>query len=232
VVTSIRPVRQQSLGEQVGAALRDLIIRGDLAAGTHLVEDALAAEYDVSRGPIRDALRQLEGEGLVESRRRGIFVVGISLRDIEDLYSLRDAIEELALRLAMQRATPEQWREGSRMVDAMRSAADRRDETAFAQADIEFHALLYRLSGHRRLVDVWGQYEPILTSLLQVTVAEDVDLHPSAEDHQRLLDIVATGDEEAAVAAIREHLDGAKHRMIHAYRESLGAAADGDVVAG
>ncbi|MBF4571795.1 GntR family transcriptional regulator [Herbiconiux sp. VKM Ac-1786] len=222
MITTLLPVRQQSLGSQVSSVLRDLIIRRELAPGTHLVEDALAAEYDVSRGPIRDALRQLESEGLVESRRRGIFVVGIELRDIEDLYSLREAIEELALRLAMERATPDQWVEGRRLVDAMRAAADRQDEQEFARADVDFHALLYRLSGHRRLVDVWGQYEPILTSLLQVTVAEDVDLHPSAEDHQRLLDIVATGDQDAAVRAIREHLEGAKHRMIHAYSASVG----------
>ena len=77
-----RPKRAPALGEQLAEVLRDQIIRRGLQPGTHLVEDALAAQYDVSRGPVRDALRQLESQGLVEARRRGYFVIGLTQEEI------------------------------------------------------------------------------------------------------------------------------------------------------
>src|SRR5690606_30995658 len=72
----VTPVTHGSLGAEVAQTLRRLIISGQLAPGTHLVEAALAERFEVSRGPIRDALRVVEAEGLVESRRRGVFVIG------------------------------------------------------------------------------------------------------------------------------------------------------------
>src|SRR5699024_3768360 len=111
-MVAIRPTRAPALGDQLATVLRDRIVRRTLAAGTHLVDDSLAAEYDVSRGPVRDALRQLESQGLVESRRRGYFVVGLTQDDIDDLYELREAIEVVAVRRAIGRVDDEQRKIG------------------------------------------------------------------------------------------------------------------------
>ncbi|WP_298040095.1 GntR family transcriptional regulator [uncultured Microbacterium sp.] len=215
-MVSIRPTRAPALGDQLAAVLRDQIVRRQLEPGTHLVEDALAAEYDVSRGPVRDALRQLEGQGLVESRRRGFFVVGLSHSDIHDLYELRESIEIVAATRAVSQIDDEHMRAGRAIVDAMVDAADRSDAAAFAAADMRFHALLYEISGNRRLTDVWESYAPVFASLMQLTVEEDVDLHPSAHDHGRLLDVIAEGDVTRLQEELREHLDGARGRMAHA----------------
>src|SRR5699024_11457591 len=107
------------------AVLRDQIIRRTLANGTHLVEDALAAEYGVSRGPVRDALRQLESQGLVESRRRGYFVVGLTQEDIDDLYELREAIELAAVSNAMARASAEPLSRARQTVRELGAFAER-----------------------------------------------------------------------------------------------------------
>lgn len=226
----MRPTRAPALGDQLAAVLRDQIVRRQLQPGTHLVEDSVAAEYDVSRGPVRDALRQLESQGLVESRRRGFFVVGLSESDIDDLYELRESIELVAVTRAIAQATPEQLRIGREIVDEMVACADRSAAADFADADMRFHALLYRVGGNRRLIDVWEAYEPVFASLMQLTVEEDVDLHPSAHDHGRLLDLIEEGDVEKVRTELREHLDGARGRMSHAVQALVGtetASAEG-----
>ncbi|KAB8189628.1 FCD domain-containing protein [Nonomuraea phyllanthi] len=210
-ITSLR--QATTLGEEVVRRLRYLVITGRLAPGTHLVEDRLAREFDISRGPIRDALRKLEGEGLLESRRRGLFVVGLDESDVEELYTLRESLESLALRRSMERATPEDWATLQGPIDAMRDAADRGSAEDFASADLEFHSRFYELSGHRRLVSVWEQYRPTFSVLLSVTNAQDADLHPSAEAHVALLEGVRSGDVESTVRELSAHLLGAKNRM-------------------
>jgi DNA-binding GntR family transcriptional regulator len=96
-----------SLHVHVADALREEIERGLLAPGERLVEMALARRFEVSQGPVREALRLLEREGLVDHRpRRGVYVRVLSARDIEEVYSLRAAIEGLAVRRAVQLMTP------------------------------------------------------------------------------------------------------------------------------
>lgn len=215
-MVQIRPTRAPALGDQLAEALREQIVRRHLVPGTHLVEDTLAAEYDVSRGPVRDALRQLESQGLVESRRRGYFVVGLTKDDIDDLYELRESIESLAVKKALEKATSKQKALGRKIVQEMIKYADRSAPADFADADMRFHALLFKMGGNRRLQDVWEAYEPVFASLIQLTVEEDLDLHPSALDHERLLDLIEEGDLGKLRTELQIHLDGARRRMAHA----------------
>jgi GntR family transcriptional regulator, gluconate operon transcriptional repressor len=228
VVTNIRPTRAPALGDQLAEVLRDRIVRRLIPQGTHLVEDALAAEYDVSRGPVRDALRRLESEGLIESRRRGFFVVGMTPDDISDLYELREAIEVIAVIRAIELATPEQLRAARAIVDEMVQAADDRSADDFARADLRFHAMLYRMGANRRLTDVWTHYEPVIAAVMQLTVEEDVDLHPTADDHGRLLDLIEKGDPAPLAQEMRDHLRGAHTRMTHALHTLLAADESGE----
>ena len=226
-MVALRPTRAPALGDQLAVVLRDQIVRRTLAAGTHLVEDSLAAEYDVSRGPVRDALRQLESQGLVESRRRGYFVVGLTQEDIDDLYELREALELVAVTKAMEKVSADQLKAGRAIVQEMTECADRSAAAEFAAADMRFHALLYQMSGNRRLIDVWQSYEPVFASIIQLTVEEDVDLHPSARDHGHLIDLIEGSDPEALRAELREHLDGARARMARAVQALTEAAGSG-----
>lgn len=219
------PVRKSVFGEQVTDGLRDRIVRGLLPPGMRLVEESLAKQFGVSRGPIRDALRQLDTEGLVESRQPGVYVVGIAESDIEELYSLRDAIETLALRLAMDRVPEAGWDRMRAFVDALEQSADERDAERFATLDIEFHSLIYTLSGHRRLADIWGQYAPILMTLLRTTVLEDLELHDSARKHRRLYELIIGGDQGQAVAELKDHLDGSRQHMLSSHARTLAEAA-------
>jgi GntR family transcriptional regulator of gluconate operon len=207
-------VRHMSLGDQVSHDLRLRIVRGQIAAGAHLVEDVLAEEYDVSRGPVRDALRRLASEGLVDdSRRKGVFVIGLTETDVDELYSLREALESLALRRAMQNAAPDAWQQAEACVDEMHRAAEQREVARFAQADLDFHSEFYALSEHSRLRTTWRQYRPTFAAMLDVTVSHDRDLHGPAEDHAVLLEAARGSDVEGALEVLREHLAGSHRRM-------------------
>jgi GntR family transcriptional regulator, gluconate operon transcriptional repressor len=211
-------LRNQALGDQLAHELRVQIITGKLEPGTHLVEDTLAETFDVSRGPVRDALRQLELEGLVESRRGrgrrgGILVKGLTKEDMAELYSLREALESLAVRSSIERGAAADWTRARQAVDGLLAAADAEDSQAFARHDMDFHAEFYAQSGNGRLASVWQQYQPTFAVVLSVTTAQDRDLHPSAEAHVELLDSILRGDTERAVTQLSAHLLGSSTRL-------------------
>ncbi|MGO3319231.1 MAG: GntR family transcriptional regulator [Microbacterium gubbeenense] len=205
--------RGAALGEQVADIIRRRIAHGELVTGDRLTEEGVAEEFGVSRGPVRDAVSQLVYEGLVELRRpRGIYIKGLTVEDIEQLYSLRTALEQLAVKRAMA-ADDEHWKPAEDLVDQMAKAADSGDHGAFYRADVAFHAMFYELANHPRLLATWRQYEPTFTALLDVTINHDEDLHESAQSHRALYDTIRSGDAEAVARALEDHLRRAEERM-------------------
>nr|WP_242519470.1 GntR family transcriptional regulator [Microbacterium esteraromaticum] len=203
------------MGAQVANVLRQRIVRGDLAPGERITEEALAEEFDVSRGPIRDALTQLSFEKLVRIQRpRGVFVVGLTRDDVDQLYSLRAALEQLALSRAIRVEDDARWQTMARAVRRMTEAAETSDHTAFAAADLDFHSQIYALADHPRLEGAWRQYLPTFSALLDVTINHDSDLHDSAVDHVALFDVMRSGDAAKAADVLTAHLDGARDRML------------------
>lgn len=207
--------RGESLGAQVAQVLRKRIVRGELARGARITEEALAEEFSVSRGPIRDALTQLSFEKLVEVQRpRGVYIVGLTPDDVEQLYSLRGALEQLALAQAMRVEDESRWVAMAATVDRMADAADAGDHAAFVAADLEFHSQIYALADHPRLEGAWSQYLPTFAALLEVTINHDNDLHESSDDHVALMKVMRTGTPEQASSVLTAHLDGARDRML------------------
>lgn len=218
------PLTFEAFGPQLAAHLRRRIVGRELPSGTHLVEDALAAEYQVSRGPVREALKKLEIEGLVVARRRGVFVVGLSDADVEELIGLRDAIEALATELAVANAEPAHWAEMDDALAEMREAAEAHDPHRFGQADLRFHTAVYRASGSRRLRDVWGIYSATFEAILQLSKPTQKDLDEGVESHLALLEPMRRGDVAAAREELRSHLAGTRRLFLDAVRDVEGAA--------
>lgn len=207
--------RGESLGAQIANVLRQRIVRGELAPGERITEEALAEEFTVSRGPVRDALTQLSFEKLVRIQRpRGVFVVGLTRDDVDQLYSLRGALEQLALSRAIRVGDDERWRAMADAVRRMTEAADAGDHAAFVVADLDFHSQIYALADHPRLEGAWRQYLPTFTALLDVTINHDDDLHDSAADHVALMNVMRSGDAAEAAQVLTAHLDGARERML------------------
>lgn len=207
--------RGESLGAQVANVLRRRIVHGELAPGERITEEALAEEFAVSRGPIRDAITQLSFEKLVTVQRpRGIYVTGLTGDDVDQLYSLRGALEQLALARAMRVQDDARWVAITRAVERMAAAADEGDHPAFVAADLDFHSQLYALADHPRLEGAWQQYLPTFATLLEVTINHDEDLHESSDDHARLLEVMRHGTPADAADVLTAHLDGARDRML------------------
>lgn len=211
-------LQQEMLGEQIARVLRRKIAGGEIPRGTHLVEGALSEQFGVSRGPVRDALRALSADGLVEYRRRGAFVVGLDESDIDEIYSLREVLENFALSMVLEQSDPE-LAPAVAAVETMREAAERGDAASFADADLLFHRTLYAAARHKRLYAMWLTLEPTLTALLEIGTAQDRDLRPSAESHAQILDAVMQGDGDASRLELSSHLYGARRRISHAHHK-------------
>ncbi|MFC3997421.1 GntR family transcriptional regulator [Nocardiopsis sediminis] len=213
----IPTIKQVALGDQVAAELRRMIITGRYAPGDSLVEGHLAERFDLSRGPIRDALKTLAAEGLIDTNRRSATVVGLSAADIDELFSLRESMETLALKIALDTDRTRLAAELEQTLQAMRTAAETRDPEAYTAADLRFHSVFYSTAGHRRLADVWAQYRPTIEMLLLASNERYDDLGPSVAAHELLARLIATGEPGAAFAELHAHLDNARLRLREPY---------------
>ncbi|WP_323014684.1 GntR family transcriptional regulator [Devosia sp.] len=214
-------IQREALGSQVASALREAIAAGEFVRGERLIEADLAERYGVSRGPIRDAFRILQVEGLLENQQPGVVVIGIDHDSINELYSLRGAIEGLAVRLAVGRHDEKRFGTLQRHVEAMQCAAQADDPAGFAQADVAFHNEICLISGHKRLADVWQRYEAIMMTLLRLTISLEQDLSASAAKHLELLDLIRAGDPGAAETELTNHLEGSRARMVRVWERAL-----------
>jgi GntR family transcriptional regulator, gluconate operon transcriptional repressor len=214
--------RSASLGKQVADILRQRIVLGELRHGDRITEESLAEEFAVSRGPVRDAVTQLAFEKLVRVQKpRGIYVVGLTEDDVDQLYSLRAALERLALERAMRVSDDSRWRPMLDAVARMTEAADKGDHTTFLAADLDFHTQIYELADHPRLEAAWRQYLPTFEALLEVTINHDEDLHDSAADHDRLYAVMRGSDIPTATDVLAAHLQGAHDRMTEELTQRL-----------
>ena len=219
-MSEILPIKQRALGEKVAAELRRRIITGRYAPGTSLVEGPLAEQFDLSRGPIRDALKILAFEGLIDTNRRSATVVGLGGEDIDELFSLRGSLERLALEIALDKDRA-RLSDGLRVpLDQMRKAREDHDPDAFTNADVRFHSVFYDIAGHRRLADVWAQYRPTIEVLLLASNERYEDLGPSVRAHEILAELVESADPEAVFDELRGHLDNARLRLRAPYTQS------------
>lgn len=216
---ALSQVDKNSLGDAVLVRLRAAIHAGQFAPGERLVEQAVAESMKVSRGPVREALAQLEREGLVTSERnRGTFVARITREDIEEIYSLRLVLERLAVKWAVRNATRADLDRLQAIVDRMEAEASRGlSAREAAELDMSFHDELYRASGHKRLADFWMVLRPQILVFLQSRNLSQADFGEIiAPFHQRILVTIAARKEKASVALIEEHIRNAYDALVSA----------------
>lgn len=201
----LRKAARRGLADEVADRVREAIFAGVYPAGAQLRETELAAELDVSRGPVREALIRLAGEGLVRSGwHRGATVTTLTPRDVDELDSLRTALETLAVRLVVGHA------DGA-AVDAVEQAAARMadvdDVHEMVSRDIAFHDALYAATGHGRLVEAWRaiRNQVHLFLLARVDAGTDGYLETMAAEHRALAQVLRAGDPDAALAQFDEH---------------------------
>lgn len=220
---SVGKVKRLSLVEQTLELLRDSIITGALPPGTRLLEVELSQELGVSRGTLREALRMLENEGLVESfPGRGSYVSRLSERDIREVYSLRSLLEKEAVRLAIDRMTEKDVRSLERSLDGMVKAASRDDAAEVNKYDLEFHQTIWTIAEHQRLQEVLEGILSQIRMYLTVNTQLYEDLAAGISDHVEIMEAIKGRDNELAADKMGKHLDDAAALVTKFARENRG----------
>jgi DNA-binding GntR family transcriptional regulator len=219
-ISPLTPTVKRSLADDVVDRLRDAIFHGSFKPGEEVRDEQLAAMLDVSRGPVREALVQLEREGLVLVRRhRGATVARLSRSDLEDVYSLRLALERLAIQRAARYATDQDFAAMEAVLAAFDVALSRGpSEKEVAELDVRFHDLIYQAARHQRLYDCWANLKSqIYIFLLSRNVADPDFRDITVKSHAALLEAIRARDEARATTEIEGHLRGAYDRVVRGY---------------
>jgi DNA-binding GntR family transcriptional regulator len=214
------PAPKHSLADDVVERLRKAIWSGRLAPDERLREEALADFLGVSRGPIREALTRLEREGLViKQPNRGAVVARLSPEDLSEVFSLRLAIERLAVLMAVRNAEPQHFDQMQAVIDQLAALqVETMTERAAASLDVDFHEILYQSARHKRLYDTWATLKPqVYLFLLTRNVGNSDFRLYTVQSHQRLLDTLRSRDEDRAEALIIEHVQSAYESIQKAY---------------
>jgi len=196
-----------SLSEQVFEEIQENILNGELKPGAPLPEIRLSEELGVSRSPVREALRKLELEGLVKTiPNRGTFVVGISEKDIEDIYTIRMYIEGLAAKWAAANITEELLEEMRSIAELQKFYAEKNDPFQVWQLDSRFHYILYQASGSRVLKQTLTNMHHYIQRTREFSISRLGRAVTTVQEHLNMLNAIEKHDGELAEKLTFEHI--------------------------
>ncbi|WP_406438630.1 GntR family transcriptional regulator [Streptomyces sp. NBC_01613] len=201
----LAPARRRGLAEEVADRIREAIFSGAYAPGAQLREVELAGAMDVSRGPVREAVRLLEREGLVHCAwHRGTTVTTLSPEDVAELDSLRGALEDLAVRQAIARGSDEDLASVAKAADMMERARDAHD---LVRCDIAFHDAVFAAAGHRRLADAWEGIRCQVHLFLLTRIGHSTEGYLSRipAEHRELVAALRSRDTDTALELFAAH---------------------------
>lgn len=202
------------MGEEIFLALRKDILRADLAPGERLIEEKTAARFGASRTPVREAFLRLEREGLVQRRAKGGFVVrAIVLEDMEEIMDIRAVLEGHAAARAARRATPALVNRLKEALDRYEKAMMAEDMAGMVSINTGFHDLLYRASGSRRLKSIIQDLRDYFYRFRRHILGISTMDRRSHEDHVKMVEAIAAGDDCLAEKLTREHISRARRKL-------------------
>jgi DNA-binding GntR family transcriptional regulator len=206
--SAAQPLGSPSRRERVLETLRAAIVSGRLDPGDRLVETEIAEAFGTSRAPVREALRQLEQEGLVASRPyRRTEVLGVTQDEVEQvLVPIRLTIERFTFAKALPKLTAEDLAALADVVSAMKQAAEAGDVDALAEADVRFHEYVIERSDQPHCLQIWRAIEPRVRAHFRRDATRHRHAGDIADEHERLLAALRTGDERAVTETLEQHI--------------------------
>ncbi|WP_433667410.1 GntR family transcriptional regulator [Nocardia sp. CA-136227] len=211
-VAAVEPAKK-SLRDRAYEELRDRIIDLRMSPGQRLVERDLAAELEISRIPLREALQMLEREGLVVIvPRQGAIVAPFTVADVRDLFDVRESLEVLAARLAAERATDADLAALRDQLTAAREATARGEQPEIAAANAGFHAMIVEISGNPLLQSLLRPLESRVQWLFHLT--KERDPGAQCEEHELLYNAIAEHDPTAAAEIAYRHVASGREPSI------------------
>jgi DNA-binding GntR family transcriptional regulator len=213
--TAARPLENRTLREQVVDHLREEILTSKLEPGTELGEVGLARSLGISRGPLREALGQLAAEGLVTIvPRHGAVVKRLTRQEFVDAYQVREALESLAIKLAVPRLSAAEKTKLHEMCAEMETQAAAGNTDRFFEINRQFHALLVHASGNVKLEEVHHQLVAQMGRLMKKSAELRGGIQQSAAEHRAILEAVDVGDPERAARLMEDHIE-VPQRVLH-----------------
>ncbi len=211
-VLDMKP-NNQPLSGTLFVQLQKDILCGKLKPGQKLTEQDLCMEYNVSRTPVREALRQLEMDGLVENiPNRGAFVVGFSDQDLMDIYDLRKAYEIQAVRWAIERISDDELEALEETFEFMEFYTIKNDIEKMLNINTGFHQIIYSAAKNRMLQHVLSSYQIYIKHSSRNSVYQDDYLDTVLAEHKAIFEAFKSKDPEAGAAAMAIHMDKSKLR--------------------
>lgn len=207
----------QPLREVVCEALREAIRNGVLKPGERLMEIQLAEELGVSRTPVREAIRKLELEGyVVMMPRRGTYVASMSIRDINEIFEIRTALESLSNGLAAEHITEEELEHLQRLLVIIGGYIKAGDIEKIVETDIEFHDIMYHAARNQRLVGIISNLRDQLTRFRTLSMSYPGRLEATIEEHKAIVEAIANGDRKMASKAAEKHMENSEKTLLKA----------------
>lgn len=201
-----------SLADQVFEHIETDILSGKYQKGENLTESKLSLELGVSRTPIREALRRLEQEHLIEESPKGMVVVGISEKDLTDIFEIRAALEGKAAALAAQNYTDEQINIIREALEFQEFYLVKNDPDRIKSMDSRFHETIYKMSGSTIFYDVLMPLHKKILKYRKASVSDSSRAAASIAEHRAIYEAILARDSELASRLVSEHLDNAyKH---------------------
>jgi len=204
----------KSLVQMTYEAILDEICTGSLTPGTRLSQDHLAAQLNVSRQPVNSAITMLKSQNFVEDTgRRGVVVAAVDRKLFDAIYQFRSAVDPLAVELAITRMAEKDIACGRAIIARGKICVEATQSQAVLQADIDFHSLIYQLSGNAIIIDTmhlnWRHLQRSMSKVLQ---------HPGMSsqvwiEHEQIFDAMVAGKTAQATALMRRHVRDAPNRI-------------------
>lgn len=196
-----------SLGHRIFCILRDKILNEEYEKGQKLNEVALSKELNISRTPIREALKQLELEGLVESiPNKGVYVLGFSPRDIDDMLEIRVVLESLSVQLAIDRITDNELNKIKEIYDLLEFYAKKDDQERFTEINIQFHEAIYRATHSQYFERLLSDINYYIHVTSRHSIRQPHRLIEAAREHKEIYEAIEKKDKELARVNVIKHI--------------------------
>ncbi len=203
-----------SLADQVFDHIEKDILSGKYSRGEIITESKLSAELGVSRTPIREALRRLSQEHLIEESGKGSVVIGISEKDLEDIFLIRKQIESLAASLAAEHHTAEQLAELKETLELQEFYVGKKDTDHIKHMDNKFHRILYKLTGSTVFYDTLVPLHRKIQKYRRASLQSGSRAEASVLEHRKIYEAIASGDRDRSYSTALEHIENAYNHII------------------
>ena len=214
-------VESKPIREIAYETLKHAIITGELPAGSRIVETEYAERMHISRTPLREALRKLERDGLVDYMlRRGVVVRAFTIADVEEIYTIRNALEMLTLPAIIENATADDIRSLREILGEMDPLVVKSDIQSLSPRARSFHAALTAISGQKRIIRAIEGQDEYITRFSALSIAKEDRRQSAHEEHHELVNLVEKRDLEGFEALMRKHIEHSKQNCLKALEES------------